>query len=73
MGLESRVLQFYTICDKNQLLNKNIGKVMAIFCPQIGMSASMVARAENPVEGSGAVRLVQSTTGEPYDGDLPQF
>jgi hypothetical protein len=29
-GLERRVSQFYTICDKNQLLNKNIGKVMAI-------------------------------------------
>jgi hypothetical protein len=28
--LERRVSQFYTICDKNQLLNKNIGKVMAI-------------------------------------------
>ena len=29
-GLERRFSQFYTICDKNQLLNKNIGKVMAI-------------------------------------------
>jgi hypothetical protein len=28
-GLERRVSQFYTICDKNQLINKNIGKVMA--------------------------------------------
>jgi hypothetical protein len=29
-GLERRVSQFYTICDKNRLLNINIGKVMAI-------------------------------------------
>jgi hypothetical protein len=28
--LERRVSQFYTICDGDQLLNKNIGKVMAI-------------------------------------------
>jgi hypothetical protein len=29
-GLERRVSQFYIVCDKNQLLNKNIGKVMEI-------------------------------------------
>ena len=29
-GLERCVLQFYTICDKNQLLNKKIGKAVAI-------------------------------------------
>jgi hypothetical protein len=29
-GVERRVSQFYTICYKNQLLTKNIGKVMAI-------------------------------------------
>jgi hypothetical protein len=28
--LERRVKQFYTICDKNQLLKVKIGKVMAI-------------------------------------------
>jgi hypothetical protein len=29
-GLERRVSQFYTICDKNQLLNTNIEKVTAV-------------------------------------------
>jgi hypothetical protein len=29
-GLERRVSQFYTICDKNQLLNTNIKKVTAV-------------------------------------------
>jgi len=31
-GLKRRVTQFYTICDKNQLINKNIRKVMASSC-----------------------------------------
>jgi hypothetical protein len=29
-ALERQVSQFYTVCDKNRLRNKNIGKVMAI-------------------------------------------
>jgi hypothetical protein len=28
-GHERRVSKFYTICDENQLINKNIDKVMA--------------------------------------------
>jgi hypothetical protein len=33
-GLEILVSQFYTICDKNQLLNTNIDKVTAILAPR---------------------------------------
>jgi hypothetical protein len=33
-GLERRVWQFYTICDKNQLLNVKTEKVMAILVPR---------------------------------------
>jgi hypothetical protein len=53
IGLERRVSQFYTICDENQLLNKNIGKVMAILVLISWDVSCQVARAENPVEGSG--------------------
>jgi hypothetical protein len=52
-GLERRVSQFYTICDKNQLLNKNNGKVMAILVLRSWDASCQVVRAENPVEGSG--------------------
>jgi hypothetical protein len=45
---------FYTICDKNQLLNKNIEKVTAILnlVPRscCDVSCCQVARAENPVD-----------------------
>jgi hypothetical protein len=40
-SLERRALQFYTIFDKNQLLNKSIGKVMVILvlrCQKLGHS-----------------------------------
>ena len=33
-GLERRVWQFYTICDKNRLLKVKIEKVMAILVPR---------------------------------------
>jgi hypothetical protein len=33
-GLGSRVWQFYTICDKNQLLKLKFVKVMAILVPR---------------------------------------
>jgi hypothetical protein len=33
-GLERRVWQFYTICDKNQLLKVKIAKVTAILVPR---------------------------------------
>jgi hypothetical protein len=32
-GLERYIWQFYTICDKNQLLKLKIGKFMAILVP----------------------------------------
>jgi hypothetical protein len=33
-GIERRVWQFYTICDKNQLLRPKIEKVMAVLVPR---------------------------------------
>jgi hypothetical protein len=48
-GLERHFSQFYTICDKNQLLNKNTGKVMAILVPGSWDVGCQVVRAENPV------------------------
>ena len=42
-GLERRVWQFYTICDKNQGLKVKTDKVTAILVPRSG-----VASAENP-------------------------
>jgi hypothetical protein len=44
-----RAAQFYTICDKNQLLNKNIEKVMAILVLRSWDVSCQVGRAENPV------------------------
>jgi hypothetical protein len=46
------------ICDKNQFLNNNIEKEMAILVPRSEDVSCLVARAENPVEGSGTSCLV---------------
>ena len=39
-GLERRVWQIYTICDKNQVLKVKIAKVTAILVPRSGGASS---------------------------------
>jgi hypothetical protein len=46
---DRRVSQFYTICDKNQLQDKNVEKFLAILVPRSWDVSCQVARAENPV------------------------
>jgi hypothetical protein len=44
-GLERRALQFYTICDKNQVLKVKIDKVTAILVPRSGGASCRRHRA----------------------------
>jgi hypothetical protein len=43
LRLERRVWQFYTICDKNQLLKLKIDKVTAILVPRAGGASAATA------------------------------
>jgi hypothetical protein len=56
-GLERRVSQFYTICDKNQRLDTNIGKVTAVL---VIRSWDAVPLGQVVPPGSDAGWLVES-------------